>query len=143
MTETLRQKRKRQREIMRHRRATRPDVLEQERIKSRDARIKDAVKFLLKGGAVRAKQRNLPFDLTDDWARARWTGRCELTGIEFRQSFVRQNPFSPSLDRIDPRAGYVQGNCRFILAAVNYLKGSGSDMYMYAIAQALLAGVKR
>ncbi len=86
--------------------------------------------------------RNLPFTLTDEWARARWTGKCELTGIPFVVEGKHGKFFSPSLDRIDPKLGYVDGNCRFILFAVNTLKGVGTDEDMMLVARGLVANYK-
>jgi len=67
----------------------------------------------------------MPFTLSQDDIAAmasRAAGKCELTGIPFdlspRES--SRNPFAPSLDRIDCKRGYEQGNVRLVLAAVNY-----------------------
>jgi len=88
-----------------------------------------------------ARIRNLVFTLTDEWCAARWTGKCELTGIEFRPNPAGKGPFpfSCSLDKIEPELGYTPENCRFILWGCNGLKGSGTDEDMYAIAKALTA----
>lgn len=87
----------------------------------------------------RATKYAMAFDLTEEWALARWTGCCELTGIEFaRTPGQGTNPLSPSIDRIDSSIGYLQGNCRFVLHSLNSFKGTGTDEEMYAIAEALL-----
>lgn len=88
-------------------------------------------KAITVGAMVRAKKRGIPYD-SDllEWAAARYTGRCELTGLEFRPNRGHgcgPAPFSPSIDRIDPLLGYTKGNCRFILHAINAMKGSGTD----------------
>lgn len=92
----------------------------------------------LNGSKVRAKKLSAAFDLDREWCEKRWTGRCEVTNIEFILSKER-NPyiFSPSLDRIVPSLGYTKDNCRFVLHAVNALKGAGSDEDMYRIALAI------
>ena len=46
--------------------------------------------------------------------------------------------FSPSIDRIDPAQGYVTSNCRFVLFAVNAMKGSGTDADILVIAKAIV-----
>ena len=86
----------------------------------------------------RARESGLEYDLTIDWARKRWTGKCEITGAEFKREHGKQNAFSPSLDRIDPSKGYTQDNCRFILWSLNRFKGDESDEVMIAIAKLLL-----
>lgn len=95
---------------------------------------------LLKYAADRAEVRGIAFDLTREWAEARWTGHCEMTGIPFQSQLGKgkHGPLSPSIDKIDQSKGYTQSNCRFILMAVNSFRGSGSDAQMYVIAEALL-----
>lgn len=95
---------------------------------------------LVKGAKERAKKRGLPFDLTLEWAQARWTGSCELTGIPFRTDERGCGPkvYAASVDQITAKAGYTRDNCRFVLWAVNALKHDGTDADMYLIASALL-----
>ena len=65
-------------------------------------------------------------------------GKCELTGIPF--SFVKEesswtsNPWVPSLDRIDNKAGYSLQNCRFLCNAVNRSLGEWGDLVFSKIA---------
>lgn len=93
---------------------------------------------LIAKAKIRAKAGDIQYNLTIDWARARWTGRCEITGAEFQKTTVgRMTSFSASLDRIDPSKGYTQDNCRFILCAINRLKGDESDEIMFQIARLL------
>ena len=96
-------------------------------------------RYLLVSRRNDAKLKGITFELTDEWARRRWTGQCEITGIEFRINGKRGPfPFSPSLDRIDPQQGYTQNNCRFILWGCNALKGTGTDADMTEIAKAII-----
>ena len=49
-------------------------------------------------------------------------GRCAVSGVPFDLAYSgdsRVNPYQPSLDRIDPRKGYLRGNVRLTLYAVN------------------------
>lgn len=95
---------------------------------------------LLYGAKQRAKDDGLPFSLTKEWMESRWTGRCELTGIQFRGGRGKgpSTIFSASIDKIVPSLGYVPENCRLILKGVNWLKGNGTDDQMYEIAFALI-----
>lgn len=94
------------------------------------------------GTKQRAKVKNIEFALDQKWFAARWTGRCELTGLSFSDPASRtghkNKHFSPSVDRIDPKGGYTKDNCRIVLWAVNCLKQDGVDEIMYDIAQALI-----
>ena len=131
--------RRREREYMRARRAANPELMHRARVHIRDRRLRESAAFLVRGALSRSKKRGIECDLTVEWAQQRWTGKCELTGIEFRPAIGRQTPFSPSIDRIDPAKGYTQANCRFILGAVNYLKANGTDEDMFHIAAELIA----
>lgn len=88
---------------------------------------------------ARALKKSMAFDLTKEWAAARWTGRCELTGAAFSFNVGKPWAFSLSLDRIDPKRGYTQDNCRFILWAVNRFKSDYDDATMFHIARLLMA----
>jgi len=66
----------------------------------------------------------MPFDLTLDYLVELWVrqgGACAVSGLRFQHSRSKwiRNPYAPSLDRIEPKAGYVEGNVRFVLDAVN------------------------
>jgi hypothetical protein len=99
---------------------------------------------LVRSSAKRAVKLGLPFDLDDEWAKKRWTGRCELTDIAFAKGYFTTNTrsFFPSIDRIYPNKGYLKGNCRFILWAVNAMKTDGTEADMFRIAEALVGNRK-
>lgn len=93
-------------------------------------------RYLLARAKRASKLRGLKFDLTPEWALARFTGRCEVTGLLFKVD-GKQGPFSPSIDRIVPEKGYTRRNCRFVVLGYNMLKHSGSDADARKIARAL------
>ena len=105
---------------------------------SKNQRLNSPWIMLLTQAKRRAKERDLAFDLTREWAIARWTNHCEITGLPFVLGTVDHYPRSPSIDRIDSSQGYTQDNCRFILFAVNSLRGKGTDEEMVEIAQAIV-----
>lgn len=113
---------------------------------ARKSRQKNYVWNLVRMAESRAKREGLAFDLTREWAEGRWTGACELTGIQFVQRSGTgrgsAGPFSPSLDKIDPAKGYVQDNCRFILWAINRFKGKDADDVIFQIAKAISERLK-
>jgi hypothetical protein len=93
-------------------------------------------RYLLQSAHLRAKEKGMPFDLTNEWAAARWTGRCEITGLAFLKNAVRgPHPYSPTVDRIAPSKGYTQDNTRFIIWGCNAIKGVGTDADMHRIAK--------
>lgn len=59
-------------------------------------------------------------------------GRCELTGLAFEMNSGRRlfTWNSPSIDRIEPSEGYVDGNLRVVVYALNAGIGPwGEDVY--------------
>jgi len=90
-----------------------------------------------------AEKKGLPFTLTTAWAKETYTGYCALTGLPFDIRLQHQagnpgpRPHSISIDKIDAAKGYTPDNCRFVLNAVNTMRGSGTDEQMLAIALAL------
>lgn len=104
-------------------------------IKSKVRRIENPLNALLSSAKSRAKRNGIEFNLTLDHLEKLWNyGKCELSGLEFEKkpsSRYNQGPFRPSLDRIDNNAGYVVGNVRIILWALNLaINGYGIDTYL-------------
>lgn len=97
---------------------------------------------LLLGAKRRAIKTRVPFSLTAKWAARVWTGKCELTGIQFSEPRKRigykNRNLSPSIDRKKASGGYTPKNCRFILWAINSFKRDSADSLMYRVAEALI-----
>jgi len=113
-----------------------PEVRQRE---YRNARQRRPWERSLSNARSRSMKKKLAFDLTREWCEQTWTGFCALTGLPFKFGSQTLFPFTVSIDRINSNLGYIQSNCRFVLFAVNSLRGSGSDDEMYQIAEALLA----
>lgn len=85
---------------------------------------------------ARAKKKNIEYDLDDDFILNMFISqenRCNLTGIVFSldppKNGQHNNPYSPSIDRIDPKKGYTKDNVRLILSCVNFaLSEFGLDL---------------
>lgn len=74
----------------------------------------------------RAKAKNLNFNLTPEYMQKVWEenqGCCALTGIPFELkhsgSKGQVHPDAPSIDRISPKLGYIEGNVRLITYHMN------------------------
>lgn len=93
---------------------------------------------MIRGTKKRAKKKGLEFNLTKEWALANYTGKCEITGIEFTDS----ENFRGSIDRIDNSKGYTQENCRFILKRVNSIKSVNTDADLVKIAERIIQAKK-
>ncbi|CAB4164257.1 hypothetical protein UFOVP826_16 [uncultured Caudovirales phage] len=108
-----------------------------ERLVKRARASKYPYENMIKEAKKRAKKKSLPCSINQEWAKLRWTGYCELTGVEFVKSSYRQgtNPFSATIDRIEPQKGYTPDNCRFIANCVNAFKSTMTDRQMLSMAK--------
>lgn len=86
----------------------------------------------------RCKATGMEFSLTADWAKARWTGKCEISGVEMFSGVGGQCMRSPTIDRKDAKAGYTPDNCRFVCLALNAMRGDGTDEEMMDLIHATL-----
>lgn len=81
----------------------------------------------MRNAKSRAKAKSIPFDLRDeDLLRQlkQQDFKCAITGTRFEPRQTgghpnNRNPWSVSIDRIDPAAGYVPENVRLITLALN------------------------
>lgn len=87
------------------------------------------------------------FDLDEEWFIEKLkNGVCEITGIPFdfsKPTGTSKNPYSPSIDRIDPSKGYCKRNCRVVLWQVNLALGEMLDKDVLHILEKLVEGLKR
>jgi hypothetical protein len=109
----------------------------------RKTRVTVPWQFTLMSLKSKAKRLGIEFNLDSEWASARWTGCCELSGIPFVLDALTRSPFTLSVDKIDPKKEYTKDNCRFILWALNAFKGESDDTTLVDIARALIAKVSR
>ena len=91
---------------------------------------------LLAACKERSSSREIPFDLDIDWIKNRLSN-CSVTGvplvirdIKSKQTYGNyrdRDPMSPSIDKIDPSAGYTKDNCRVVCWWYNVCKQTWSD----------------
>lgn len=82
----------------------------------------------------RARKRGIPFDLTSEDVAI--PAFCPVLGLPlFRNSGGRaQGPNSPTVDRISPSLGYVQGNVRVISSRANAIKSDSTPEELLRVA---------
>lgn len=104
--------------------------------KGRQRRLQNRAKCLVAGARVRARNRNIPFDVSpnevDRLQSIIDAGKCEITGTALILSGPR-SPASPSLDRITPARGYVDGNLRIVCHAINAAMGDWGEQALLEI----------
>lgn len=108
-----------------------------------ETRSKTPWKHILRSRFRDALKKGIPFELTAEWAAARWTGYCELSGIPFDLTNTVVGFYSPSIDKIDPEEGYLPDNCRFVLFSVNGFKSVGTDDDVLSVALALVENMSK
>lgn len=106
-------------------------------------RILTPWKHILRSRYRDALKRGIPFELTPEWAAARWTGRCELSGIPFDLKRNVSGFYSPSIDKIKPELGYLPDNSRFVLFAINAFKNNGTDEDVFTACRLILSQLER
>lgn len=77
---------------------------------------------------MRAKQKNLPFDLTAKYLENLWTGKCAVFGTVLRLPYStnRQVPDKATVDKVIPERGYVMGNVCWVSNKANIIKSYGT-----------------
>ena len=81
-----------------------------------------------KASKRRANSKNLPFDLTSDYLESIFPKNCicPILGYKMKVSNVSLGKLSPTLDRVNPRLGYVKGNVEFVSNIANCMMTSAT-----------------
>ena len=105
---------------MKYRKKWYKDNVEREREKRRNRartfREENPEKRMLSGAKDRARVQNLPFDL--DLTDILIPEYCPILDVKLEYN----TEFAPSLDKIDPKKGYVKGNVQVISRKANTMK---------------------
>lgn len=76
-----------------------------------------------------AKKKGIDFKISYDYALSLVTDKCPILGLELswckQSKTVTEN--SPSLDRIIPKLGYVEGNVVWVSTRANRIKNDGTQ----------------
>ena len=112
---------------------TRPEVREKTNNYWWDYTTANFEKRLLSAIKYKCKKNNIPFDLTEEDLKI--PTHCPVTGIELkiRSEKGKKDYFTPSVDRIDPKGGYVKGNIRIVCLWYNTAKLMFSDAEVYEL----------
>ncbi len=115
----------RQRERMARLYAEQPEQIKAQRREwGRKHYAKSRMKTILREARKRAKEKGVPFLLTE--ADLTIPEFCPVFGWRMEVGVGQRTDKSPSLDRIIPELGYVKGNVRVISWRANRLKADGT-----------------
>jgi hypothetical protein len=84
----------------------------------------------------RALKKGVPFNITSAYVFSILTDECPVFGTKFQWlGNGKIGPNSPSLDRINPAKGYVEGNLMIISSKANNIKSAytSSDIFKVAL----------
>ena len=92
------------------------------------------------GARTRAIKSNIEFTITVEWIQERLDNKiCEVTGLPFTFTYRDgKQPWSPSLDRVDPTIGYTEENTRVVVWLYNAAKNVFNDSDVLLMATALV-----
>lgn len=99
-------------------------------------KLKKPEKQLLRSARHRAKERNIPFDISD--ADLPIPIVCPILNISLKVNICRGNGGrgdSYSLDRIDPTKGYTKGTVQVISHKANKMKSNATREELLAFAE--------
>jgi len=110
-------------------------------------RLKHIVRERVKGAEARAKLKNLPFDLNDDFIISlfyKQDGKCALSNIDITLN-VREgrSPYNLSLDQIIPSNGYTKENIQIVCMAVNQLKSDFTEDVIINICKGIIKNASK
>lgn len=124
----------------------RPEVKAAERLRDR-ARLRNPLQRasrFLSAARGRAAKFGVPFALTIEEVQTLMApGFCPYTGVRFDftgpLAGLRKNPWSPSIDRVEPSLGYVAGNVEIVSTWYNLAKNQWPPEVM----RTAIVGLKR
>lgn len=90
----------------------------------------------------KTKHPEAPFTITQEWIQEKIEkGVCEVTRIRFNLERTKtpRRPFSPSVDKKDPKGFYTKENCQIVCFIYNVAKGPFSHEDVLTMVKALSA----
>lgn len=117
-----------------------------ERALSNEDAIIAKLKMLYFAAKLRAKSKELDFDLTVEFLKELWDlqeGKCAISGIPMTYIMTEgRQHFNVSIDKINPNLGYTQNNIQLVCSAVNTMKYVLTIEELYMFCEAILKNKK-
>ena len=113
---------------------------EERSVSNRRYREANVGRIMLIAAKERTRKQGLPeCDLTVGYIESIIPECCPILGIKLEIGKGTAQPYSPSLDRIEPYLGYVQGNVQVISNRANMMKTDASWDELRAFAEWVLS----
>ena len=109
--------------------------------KRAENRKKNHLLWLYREAKARARKRNVEFDIQYEDIPERGE-KCPLLGVPFDEPTGNATPYRASLDRVDPKKGYVKGNVWWVSYRANLIKNDGTAEEHMMIAIAMMEKLK-
>ena len=105
-----------------------------ESLKMKERYTKNPVPQMLSNAKIRAKKKGVPFKITAAHIRSIWPAdnNCPILKVKFDMGYSKvpgkkkDKFYAPSLDRVEPKLGYVPGNLLIVCDIVNRVKQDAS-----------------
>ena len=121
-----------------YRKIKNPEVHSQQTAKYKSS-VKGRAIAMYHGAKLGSRRSKDNFEITPEWIFQKLEGgACEVTGLPFTYSLQARNPWSPSIDRIDPSKGYTLENTRVVVWIYNTAKNVFSDEDVLLMCQAVV-----
>jgi hypothetical protein len=93
-----------------------------------------------KGMNPQRRQNSIPFAITWKYVESIWPSNnaCPYLGIPLQHGVGKMCSASPTLDRIDPDKGYVEGNVEIVSHMANSMKRDATSKQLVAFAREVL-----
>ena len=100
-------------------------------------RLENKEMWMCTASKVRAKQKNLPFNLSTEYLKEIWPedNKCPALGITMKKGDFCVTDHSPTLDRIIPELGYIKGNVQVVSALANRIMSDATVNQVMAVAK--------
>ena len=98
-------------------------------------RDENKVVYMNRTVRARAKKKNLPYDIDEDYLKSIWPedNKCPALGLEFSRTGEGLKSTSLSLDRLVPELGYVKGNLAIVSMLANQIMSNATPDQVIAV----------
>ena len=105
--------------------------------RNKQYRLENKERWMCTTSKVRAKQKNLPFNLSTEYLKEIWPedNKCPALGINMKKGDFCVADHSPTLDRIIPKLGYIKGNVQVVSALANRIMSDATVNQVMAVAK--------